>query len=143
MSSAKLHRRRWEALSGVVLAIGLIASPASSRSDELADFHAAVAEATANYRAALSTLETRGREETSAAVHRLRESWQALVDRFGRHRPEPFADDEQFSAIVTLTDSRLVGALIVIDIGSREAARGALAPIGETLADLSTRSEPR
>ncbi|MCC6779225.1 MAG: hypothetical protein IT537_21785 [Hyphomicrobiales bacterium] len=141
MSSAPLRRRRSKTLPGVVLAISLIAATAPSRSDELADFHAAVTEATAYYRVAMSTLETGGREETSASVHRFRASWQALVDRFSKHRPEPFTDEEQFSAMVTLTDSRLVGALIVIDIGSREAARSALAPIGETLADLSARSE--
>ncbi len=39
-------------------------------------------------------------------------------------------------------DARIVGALIVIDIGSREAARDALAPIADTLSRLRTRSEP-
>ena len=38
---------------------------------------------------------------------------------------------------------RLVGALIVIDIGSRDAARAALAPIGERLAKLRERVEQR
>jgi hypothetical protein len=123
------------------LALGLLASP--GRADELADLHAAVAEASAHYRAAMTTLETRGREETSAAVHRFRESWQALVDCLAKsQRPAVFADEEQLSAMVTLTDTRLVGALIVIDIGSREAARSALAPIAETLADLGARSAP-
>ena len=39
-------------------------------------------------------------------------------------------------------DMRIVSALIVIDIGSREAARDALAPIAETLSRLSARSAP-
>ncbi len=73
----------------------------------------------------------------------LPQSWQALVDRFGESRPASIADDEQFSATVTLTDARLVGALIVIDIGSRDAAQSALAPIAETLADLDARAAPR
>jgi hypothetical protein len=38
-------------------------------------------------------------------------------------------------------DMSIVGALIVISIGSREAARDALAPIGDTLASL--RRQPR
>ena len=49
-----------------------------------------------------------------------------------RHSPATFMQ----------VDARIVGALIVIDIGSREAARDALAPIAETLAALSARSAP-
>jgi hypothetical protein len=140
MSFTRTLRRQ----SGVALVgLCLLVLPGAGRADELADFRAAVAEASANYRVAMTTLQTRGREETSAAVHRFRESWQALVDRFGKSRPASIADDEQFSATVTLTDARLVGALIVIDIGSREAAQSALAPIAETLADLDARAAPR
>ena len=40
-------------------------------------------------------------------------------------------------------DMAIVGALIVIDIGSREAARAALTPIGERLAKLRERVTPR
>ena len=40
-------------------------------------------------------------------------------------------------------DMAIVAALIVIDIGSREAARAALAPIGERLAKLRERVEQR
>ena len=40
-------------------------------------------------------------------------------------------------------DMAVVGALIVIDIGSREAARAALTPIGDTLAKLRERATPR
>jgi hypothetical protein len=42
---------------------------------------------------------------------------------------------------MTQVDAQLVG--IMIDIGSREAARAALAPIGETLAKLRERAAPR
>jgi hypothetical protein len=40
-------------------------------------------------------------------------------------------------------DMAVIGALIVIDIGSREAARAALAPIGERLVQLRERVERR
>ena len=40
-------------------------------------------------------------------------------------------------------DMAIIGALIVIDIGSREAARAALTPIGERLAKLRERVEKR
>jgi hypothetical protein len=136
--SASLARRL-----AVLIAL-LAASPAPpAYADELADFHAAVAQASTLYRAAMTTLEARGREETSAAVQRFRQSWQVLADRFGSNRPAAFADDEQYAAMFMQVDTRIVGALIVIDIGSREAARDALAPIAETLSQLSARSAPR
>jgi hypothetical protein len=40
-------------------------------------------------------------------------------------------------------DMAVVGALIVIDFGSREAARAALTPIGDSLAKLRDRVERR
>jgi len=39
-------------------------------------------------------------------------------------------------------DVQIVGAMIVIDIGSREKARDALAPIEPALSELSLRSAP-
>lgn len=111
------------------------APPASA--DELADFQEAVAQASAQYRVAMTTLETRGREETSAAVQRFRQAWQIVIDRRESSRPAAFADAEQYAGLFMQVDARIVGALIVIDIGSRDAARDALAPIGETLLQLS------
>jgi hypothetical protein len=114
-----------------------------ARADELADFQAAIAQASAQYRVAMTTLETRGREETAAAVQRFRESWQVVSDRRGSNRPAAFTDAEQYAAMFVLVDARIVGALIVIDIGSRDAARDALAPIAETLSQLGAGSAPR
>jgi len=113
-----------------------------ARTDELADFHGMVEQASAQYRLAMTTLETQGQQETAAAVHRLWEAWQSIADRFGKNRPAAFADDEQYSAMFTTIDMRLVGILLVIDMGNREAARNALAPIEETLSRLSARSAP-
>ena len=85
----------------------------------------------------MTTLETRGREETSAAVQRFRQAWQIVIDRRESSRPAAFADAEQYAGLFMQVDARIVGALIVIDIGSRDPARDALAPIGETLLQLS------
>jgi hypothetical protein len=115
----------------------------SVRSGELEDFHAAVADAIADYNAAVAILETRSQEETAAAVQRFRQSWQAINDRFGRHRPAPFADAQEFMTTFVLVDTRLIGVLLTIDMGNRKAARDGLAPIAATLADLSARSAPR
>ncbi len=125
---------------GLILPVVLLpwlagAAPA----DDQAEFRAAVEQASARYSVAMRTLETRGREETSAEVARFREAWQAVIDRLKADRP----DDEEQAALLFQVDSRLVGAMIVIDIGSRDAARDALTPIGETLAQLRERAAPR
>ena len=112
------------------------------RSDELADFHAAVEQATADYRAARATLETSSQAETAAAVNRFRQAWQSLNDRFGTHRPAAFADDEEFVTTFMLVDTRLIGVLLTIDMGNRDAARNGLVSIEQTLAQLSARSAP-
>ena len=112
------------------------------RSDELADFHAAVEQATADYRAARATLETSSQAETAAAVNRFRQAWQSLNDRFGAHRPTAFADYQDFVTTFMLVDMRLIGVLLTIDMGNRDAARDGLAPIKQTLTQLSARSAP-
>jgi hypothetical protein len=112
------------------------------RSDELADFHAAVEQATVDFRAARATLETSSQAETAAAVNRFRQAWQSLNERFGQHRPAAFADDQDFVTTFMLVDMRLIGVLLTIDMGNRDAAREGLAPIEQTLAELRARSMP-
>jgi hypothetical protein len=124
----------------VLAALFMLALSLSVRSDELVDFHAAVEQATAEYRIAMTTLETRSQEETAAAVQRFRHSWQSIGERFGNNRPAPFVDDEKFPTMFMLVDTQLVGVLLVIEMGNRDAARSGFAPIGETLASLSERS---
>jgi hypothetical protein len=126
----------------VLLAASLALPVTPVAADELAAFHAAVERASVRYRAAMNALETQGREETSAQVALLRQEWQRLAERFAAVRPTVFADDKTYAGTFTQVDASLVGALIVIDIGSREAARKALGPIGETLTRLSERSAP-
>jgi hypothetical protein len=41
-----------------------------------------------------------------------------------------------------LVDMRLIGVLLTIDMGNRDAAREGLAPIEQTLAELRARSMP-
>ena len=125
----------------ILLALALGASPAAA--DNLGDFAAAVERAAAQYHFALRTLETSGREQTAAEVGLLRQEWQGLIDRLDNHRPAEFDGDDFYASIMTEVDMRLVTAMIVIDIGSREAAREALAPIGATLARLRERAERR
>lgn len=103
-------------------------------------FDAAVERAAAQYRIAMQTLETGGREQTEAEVSAFREAWGDIIERFGKDRPSAFADDDTYASTLLDIDVRLLGALLVINIGSREAAREALKPIGETLARLQERA---
>jgi hypothetical protein len=137
MSFVRAIGRRLALAALFVLALSL-----SVRSDDLADFHTAVEEATSEYRVAMSTLETSGQRETSAAVQRFRQAWQSLNERFVKPPPAPFADDPDYPTMFMQVDVQLIGVLLTIDMGNRDAARNGLAPIGETLARLSARSAP-
>jgi hypothetical protein len=129
--------------AGLIAALAqalLLSAPVNA--DELADFHAAVEGALDQYHFVMTTLESSGQAQTSAEVSRLRENWQAFADRFASRRPAPFADDDQYAGMFMQVDVRLVGVLLVIDLGNRDAARSALAPIKDTLTELATRSAP-
>jgi len=103
--------------------------------NERGDFDTALRNANAQYQVALETLETRGREETSAEVARFRQAFQAVIKRFDANHTL-LAGDEDYADLFMQVDASLVGAMIVIDIGSRDAARAALAPIADTLSKL-------
>lgn len=129
-------------LRTTLLALILATAPLCASADDLEQFTVAIERAELQYRVALRTLESSGRDETAAEVRLFREAWQDVIARLDKNPPGPFAGDETYAATMTQIDARLVGALIVIDIGSREAARSALAPIGETLAKLRERTAP-
>ncbi len=51
-------------------------------------------------------------------------------------------DDESYGTMFMQLDVSLIGVLLVIDLGSRDAARAALPPIEDTLTKLAERSAP-
>ena len=130
-------------IPALLLAFAVALATPRAAASEFKDFGAAVDRADAQYRIALRTLETAGREQTAAEVRMFRQTWQDIIDRYETSRPAEFEGDDFNAATFTEIDVRLVGALIVIDIGSREAAREALKPIGDTLAQLRERTVPR
>ena len=117
--------------------------PATAVDSDLDQFVAALEQAQLQYQIVLRTLEKSGREQTAAEVRLFRQAWQQVINRLDKNRPEQFGTDQSYAAIMTQIDASVVGALIVIDIGSREAARSALAPIGDTLAKLRERATPQ
>jgi hypothetical protein len=130
------------AVRTTLLALTLAAASLPAAADDLEQFTAALEQAQLQYQVALRTLETSGREQTAAEVRLFRQAWQQVIARLDENRPAQFGTDESYAATMTQVDASVVGALIVIDIGSREAARSALTPIGETLAKLRERATP-
>jgi hypothetical protein len=127
----------------VVLSLAFALAALSAAADDLQNFAAAVERVAAQYNFALRAVDTSGREQSAAEVRLLRQEWQGLIDRLEHKRPSEFDGDDFYAITMTEVDALLVGALIVIDIGSRDAARAALAPIGETLAKLRERTDRR
>ena len=131
-------------LGAVVFATALLMQwPISAAAaDERSELEAAFKLANAQYQIALKTLETRGREETAAEVHRLREAFQVVMERFNANQSALDLDADYPGALLQF-DVSIVGVMLVIDFGSREAARDALTPIGASLAELEARAALR
>jgi hypothetical protein len=131
-------------LGAVVLVTALLAQwpIGAAGADERSELEAAFRLANAQYEVALKTLETRGREETAAEVHRLREAFQVVMERFNANQSALGLDADYAGALLQF-DVSIVGVMLVIDFGSREAARDALTPIGQSLAELQARAALR
>jgi hypothetical protein len=117
-------------------------SPPAAGADDRADLQAALRVASAQYQLALKTLETRGREETAAEVARLREAFQAVIAKFDANRAAA-GRDQDYAGLLMQLDTSIVGVMLVVDFGSREAARDALVPIGRSLSELGARAALR
>jgi hypothetical protein len=128
-------------LGTIVLVAALLAQwpLAAASADERSELAAAFRLASAQYQVALRTLETRGREETATEVHRLREAFQAVIQKFDANRAA-LGLDPDYDGMLMQLDVSMVGVMLVIDFGSREAARDALTPIGQSLAELQARA---
>ena len=128
----------------LLLAVILAASPVVAGANDLKDLADAVERAELQYQIALRTLESAGRDETAAEVRLFREALQDAIARLDdEQRPPKSESDDFYAGTMLQIDMAIVGVLIVIDIGSREAARAALTPIGERLAKLRERVDPR
>jgi hypothetical protein len=143
-SIARLFRVRPFPLRAALLTAALILpwSPPAAGADDRADLQAAFRVATAQYQVAIKTLETRGREETAAEVSRLREAFQAVIAKFDANRAA-VGGDQDYAGLLMQLDTSIVGVMLVVDFGSREAAREALIPIGRSLSELGARAALR
>ena len=132
-SIVHLFRLSLAAIAAALILQWLIGPAAAN---DRGDFDTALRQANAQYQVALQTLETRGREETSAEVARFRQAFRAVVERFdANHALLP--GHENYARLLMQVDASSIGAMIIIDLGSRDAARAALAPIADTLSKLN------
>ena len=137
-SIVRLSRLRCAPLLAVLF-LQWLALPAVA--DERTNLHAAATAVMAQYQIVLNSLETRGRDENAAQVALFRAAVQDVIERFNSNRAV-LSGDRDYADLFVQVDNRILGAMIVINTGSSEAARNALAPIGETLSELSARSAP-
>lgn len=135
MAARRVHRLPMRPLLMLLAALQWSMSPIAACADDRADFQAALAHASAQYHTALATIATRGRDESAAEVRHFREAWQIVVDRFSASGAT-LAYGEGAAGLLTQIDMRIVSALLVIGLGSRDAAQDALAPIQDMLSQL-------
>ena len=103
---------------------------------ELAEFNAAVEQASIHYRTAVHQLSSGDAEHSLAEVGHMRKHWAALVDRFGEKRPDAFDANESYAPVLTGVGKRIATALALISAHRLEAARMALAPIRGELSQM-------
>lgn len=118
---------------GAVLACCLATGCAAG---ELAEFNAAVEQASTHYRTALHQLSAGDAEHSLAEVSQMRKHWAALVDRFGEKRPDAFDANESYATVLTGVGKRIATALTLISARRLEPARTTLAPIRVELSQM-------
>jgi hypothetical protein len=111
---------------GAFLVLVLVTGVVSAQAGDLADFNAAIEEASGHNRVAIGYLRTGNTDLASLEIDRLREAWGKLVVRFTGKRPDAFDGNPLYGNILTGVSARLVGADIMLKSGRPEAAAASL-----------------
>lgn len=104
------------------------------------ELQAALERAIAQYRIALDAVENGSQQAAAVEVHRFREIWHHATERYRAQHP---AQAERLGADMVDVDLRIVGVLLIIDMGRREAARTSLISIEDTLEKLERDADTR
>ena len=118
------------------LALVLLAGFNAAKAGDLADFNAAVENASAHNRVAIGYLRTGNADLASLELDRLRESWGRLAERFAGKRPDAFDGNPLYGNIWTGISARLVAADLMLKTGRPEAASQSLTAIRADLYEL-------
>ena len=114
-------------LRAAILSLVLFAGAAfPALADELADFNAAVEEASAHNRVAIGYLRTGNADLASLELDRLRAAWGELTKRFAGKRPAVFDGNKLYVTTLTDVSTRLVTADLMLNSGRPDAARQSL-----------------
>jgi hypothetical protein len=125
----------WLARTACLAAV-LLGSAIAARTDELADFNAAIEAASAHNRVAIGYLRTGNEDLASLEIDRLRDAWIRLTERFSGNRPDVFANNPLYGRLFTGVSARLVGADLMLKTGRLDAARNSLDAIRGDLYEL-------
>jgi hypothetical protein len=105
------------------LGLALWAAAGAALADDLADFNAAVEQASAHNRVALGYLRTGNADLAALEIDRLRAAWAKLT---ARKRPDVFKGDALYVTTLTDISARLVAADMMLNSGRLDAARQTL-----------------
>src|SRR6266852_148447 len=94
----------------LALLAGTVAANSGASAGELADFNAAVEDASAHNRVAIGYLRTGNVDLAGLEIDRLRAAWNQLAARFAGKRPDAFDGNPLYGNIWTGMSARLVAA---------------------------------
>ena len=110
------------AILSLALLAGTVAGNNGAWAGDLADFNAAVEDASAHNRVAIGYLRTGNADLASLEIDRLRAAWGQLAARFAGKRPDAFDGNPLYANIWTGMSARLVAADLMLKTGRPEAA---------------------
>jgi hypothetical protein len=119
-----------------VLLAGPAAAPRAALADDMADFNAAVERAAAHNRVALGYLRTQSTELAQLELDRMKDAWGELTGRFGMNPPAAFKDNQLYVDTLVDVPTRIVAALIMLEMGRDDIARNSLQTIRLSLSKL-------
>ena len=116
--------------AAILLALAWLAP---ARADDLDDFNGAVEAAMSHHRVAAGYLRTGNIDLAVLELEGLREAWGKVTSL---RKPAAFRDQERYTATMVDISTKLVGILLVLDLGSVEVARQSLDAIRASLSGL-------
>jgi hypothetical protein len=121
-------------IAGTVLAVVIAAHAA--RADDLMAFNAAVEDAAAHNRAALGYLRAENLDLAALELTRLREAWGTMVAKYGPEPPAVFRGNPHYTTVFVDVQTRIVGALLVLNLGRADVAASSLNGIRKELSEM-------
>ena len=117
--------------------------PTDVMAGALADFNAAMDKANQHYRAARFYLSTGNIEIAVLEVETLQDRWQELRTKFAATPPDAFAEDPEFSTVLSKTQNQIEAALIALDSADIKTADTVLMPLRVLWMELRARNAVR